>query len=78
LQVAPHLRNLYAYLLQNCYLASIENYNPDYLGLFPPFVLQKMQSGDASWENDVPAPIVEIIKREKMFGWQEKTAAVPA
>jgi hypothetical protein len=78
LQVAPHLRHLYAHLLENGHIASIENYNPDYLSLFPPFVLSKLQSGDASWENDVPPAIVEIIKRGHMFGWKEKTAAVPA
>ena len=78
LQVAPHLRHLYAHLLENGYIASIENYNPDYLLLFPPFVLSKLQSGDASWENDVPPEIVEHIKRGKMFGWQEKAAAVTA
>jgi hypothetical protein len=76
LEVAPNLRHLYTHLLQNGYITGIENYNPDYLSLFPPYVLSKLQSGDASWENDVPPAIVENIKRGKMFGWQEKTAAV--
>jgi len=31
-------------------------------------VLSKLQSGDVSWENDVPPQIVEAIKRGKMFG----------
>lgn len=78
LQVAPHLRHLYAHLLENNYIASIKNYNPEYLSLFPPFVLSKIQSGDVSWENDVPPAVVELIKRGKMFGWQEKTAAAAA
>jgi hypothetical protein len=72
LQVAPNLRHLYAYLLENGYITSIQNFNPDYLSLFPPFVLSKLQSGDASWENDVPTPIVESIKKGKMFGWRER------
>jgi len=75
LQVAPHLRHLYAHLLENGHIASIQSYNPDYLSLFPPLVLSKLQSGDVSWENDVPPQIVEAIKRGKMFGWQEKAAA---
>ena len=78
LQVAPHLRHLYAHLLENGYITSIKDYHPDYLSFFPPFVLAKLQSGDASWENDVPPAIVEIIKRGKMFGWQEKAAAATA
>lgn len=72
LKVAENLRHLYAHLLENGYLTSIQHYNPDYLGLFPPFVLSKLQSGDPSWEQDVPAPIVEIIKKDKMFGWRER------
>jgi len=76
LQVAPHLRHLYAHLLENGHITSIENCHPDYLSLFPPLVLAKIQSGDASWEKDVPPPIVEIIKRGKMFGWQEMASPV--
>jgi hypothetical protein len=77
LRVADHLHHLYAHLLENGYIISMLDYNPEYLSLFPPFVLSKMQSGDASWENDVPPEIVELIKRGKMFGWQEKPAPAP-
>lgn len=71
LQVAANLRHLYAHLLENGYITGIQNFNPEYLSLFPPFVLSKLQSGDPSWEKDVPAPIVEIIKKGRMFGWRE-------
>jgi hypothetical protein len=75
--VADHLHHLYAHLLENGYIVSMQDYNPEYLSLFPPFVLTKMQSGDPTWENDVPPEIVERIKRGKMFGWQEKPVAAP-
>ncbi|MBU6410960.1 MAG: TonB-dependent receptor, partial [Verrucomicrobia bacterium] len=78
LEVAPHLRHLYAHLLQNNHIAAIENYRPEYLSLFPPLILSKIQSGDESWERDVPPRIVELVKRERMFGWREKPAAVSA
>jgi len=39
-------------------------------------VLAKIQSGDAGWEKLVPPPIVEIIKRERLFGYQESIAAL--
>jgi hypothetical protein len=76
LKVAPNLRHLYAHLQENRFIESIQNYNPEYLSLFAPLVLSKLQSGDSSWEQDVPAPIVEIIKKEKMFGWQERPCAI--
>jgi hypothetical protein len=78
LQVAPHLRHLYAHLLENNHIAGIQDYNPDYLSLFPPLVLAKIQSGDGSWENDVPPAVVEAIKRGKMFGWNQDKPVVTA
>jgi hypothetical protein len=78
LKVAPNLRHLYAHLLENNLINGIRNYNSDYLGLFAPLVLSRLQSGDASWEKDVPAPIVELIKKEKMFGWRETPEAAKA
>jgi hypothetical protein len=78
LKVAAHLRHLYAHLLENRYIEGIQNYNPEYLGLFPPIALSKLQSGDVSWENDVPKPIVEIIKKGKMFGWRERSEMIEA
>jgi hypothetical protein len=32
-------------------------------------VLKKIQSGDPAWEPLVPAPIVETIKRQGLFGY---------
>lgn len=78
LKVAPNLRHLYAHLIENGYINGIKNYNAEYLGLFAPFVLSKLQSGDVSWENDVPEAIVEIIKKGKMFGWREAPAFIEA
>ena len=34
-------------------------------------VLVKIESGDPSWESDVPPPIVQIIKLGKLFGYRE-------
>jgi hypothetical protein len=69
MEVAPHLKHLYAHLVDNCFVEDIHNYNPDYLGIYSGDVLAKIQSGDASWEKSVPRPIVEVIKSKKLFGW---------
>jgi hypothetical protein len=73
MKVAENLRHLYAHLIENKYIIGIQNYNPEYLSLFAPLVLSRLQTGDPSWENDVPKPIVEIIKKGRMFGWQERS-----
>ncbi len=76
LKVAPNLRHLYAHLIENGFIVGIRNYNVEYLGLFAPLVLSKIQTGDVSWEKDVPPAIVELIKKEKMFGWRDHPVAV--
>jgi hypothetical protein len=71
LVVAPNLRHLYAYLIENRFLVSIQKHNVEYLPIFSRDVLARIQTYDPSWETMVPAPIVEIIKREGLFGFRE-------
>jgi len=78
LEVAPHLRHLYAHLVENRFVENIRNYNPEYLKIYSGDVLAKIKAGDASWEKLVPPPIVQVIKAKRLFGWNEKTATVPA
>lgn len=76
LQVADHLRNLYAHLLENHYIDCITGYNEDHLSIFSRDVLQRMKQGDPSWETMVPRKVVEIIKERHLFGCG-LTPAVP-
>jgi hypothetical protein len=71
MNVAPHLRHLYAHLVENRFLENIGNYNPAHLAVYSSDVLQKIQSGDAVWETLVPPAIVEIIKANHLFGYKE-------
>ena len=68
LEVAPNLRHLFAHLVENHFIEDIRGYNPDFLSVNSGAVLQKLQSGDASWEQQVPPPIAEVIKAKKLFG----------
>ncbi len=72
LEVAPHLRHLYAHLVENRLVEDIRGYNPDYLPIYSGDVLKKIQSGDASWEKLVPPPVAEVIKAKQLFGWRGK------
>jgi hypothetical protein len=71
MKVAPHLQNLYAYLIENRCVESIHKHNVEYLPIFSRDVLARIQTYDPSWETMVPPPIVEIIKRDKLFGYRE-------
>ncbi len=75
LDVAPNLRSLFQYLIDNEYIQEIEHYNPEYLRILPPDALQKLQSGDDGWERMVPPEVVEIIKQRQFFGYRPPVAA---
>lgn len=74
LEVAPNLRHLYQHLLDNCFIQEITNYHREYLKIFPPDVLAKLQSGDRSWESMVPPEVARIIKEREFFGFRRSAA----
>jgi hypothetical protein len=68
--IPAHLIHLYAYLRENRFIQSIENSRAELLSIRSQDVLAKIRSGDATWEQLVPPPIAEIIKRDGLFGYQ--------
>lgn len=68
-EIEPHLRHLYRHLLENRFIQGVRNYDPELLRIRRRAVLEAIRSGDPSWESQVPAPIVEIIKRDRLFGY---------
>jgi len=66
--VAAQLRHLFAHLRENRFIQGLEGFNPGLLSIRSRDVLDKIKARDESWERLVPAPIVEIIKRDKLFG----------
>ncbi len=67
LRVAPHLRHVYAHLVQNGLIVPIQNVNEDELHIRGQDALAKIQSGDPSWEAMVPEPAMRIIKDRQLF-----------
>jgi len=62
-----HLRAL---LLEIGRVEPIRGYDESYLSIRTPDVLARIQGGDASWEQMVPAAVAEIIKAKNLFGWR--------
>lgn len=77
LNVANHLRNLYAHLLENHYIECITGYNEDYLGIFSRDVLQRIKNNDPTWEQLVPAKVAEVIKSRGLLGYGKTTRPAP-
>jgi hypothetical protein len=76
--VPPQLKHLYAHLIENRFIQDLRNFNPALLPIRRTDVLAKIQAGDPAWEQLVPPPIVEIIKRERLFGYRDARAPAEA
>lgn len=63
-------RHLMTYLLETDRVEAIREFDADLLGINAPDVLRRIQTGDASWESDVPASIVDVIKQKRLFGYR--------
>ncbi|HKP04484.1 MAG TPA: TonB-dependent receptor [Chthoniobacterales bacterium] len=74
LEVAPNLRSLYRYLIDNEFIEEITDYNPEFLRIYPPDALVKLQSGDPAWERMVPPEVTKIIKERQFFGYRAFSA----
>src|ERR1043166_8365531 len=80
LRVAPNLRHLYAYLYENRFIEGLKDFNEKCLPIFSRTVLNKLKSGDPSWEDMVPAEVAKIIKQRELLGYRARPqpGAVPA
>jgi hypothetical protein len=72
MEVAPHLKHLYAHLVENNFVEDIREYTPDYLSIYSGDVLKKIEARDASWEKLVPGPVAQVIKAKGLFGYGRK------
>lgn len=67
LVVAPNLKHLYQYLLQNQFIESLPGYDPACLPILSPTVLSLIKERDPSWETMVPPQVAEMIKKRRLF-----------
>ena len=67
LSVAPNLRHLYQYLLQNHFIESLPDYDPKCLTILSRTVLSLIKSHDPAWETMVPSQVAAMIKERKLF-----------
>ncbi len=75
LQVEVHLRNLYAHLLENHYIAPMVGYDPSTMDIFSRDVLAKIQRDESGWEKTVPERVAAIIKERQLFGYRKPEPA---
>jgi hypothetical protein len=71
LEVPGELTRLYEYLVERGSILPLKTYNPEYLRIFSRDVAKRIQSGDVSWEKDVPPEIANVIKTRGFFGYKK-------
>ena len=67
--MAPHLRHLYAYLLENRLIESLRDVDESCLSIYSRDVLARLRNGDASWEAMTPPGVADLIKRRGLLGY---------
>src|SRR5216110_442014 len=75
IEVAPNLKALFQFIMDNNFITEITDYHPEYLKIFPPDALAKLQTGDSGWEKMVPPEVTQIIKERCFFGYRPSSAA---
>ena len=68
LAIRPELTHLYAYLFENGFIVPVRDFDLEQLHVTPADVLKKIQAGDPTWADYVPAPAAEVIRKKKLFG----------
>jgi hypothetical protein len=68
-QVAPRLRHLYEHLLENQNIDCITGYDASVLNIFSRDLADRIRSGDATWEAQVPTQVASLIKQRGLLGY---------
>ena len=76
LDIAPKLRHLYTYLVENRFIEDLAEYKPSALNIYSGEVLEKIHSGDESLAQLIPPQIFALIKAKQLFGWGRKKPVV--
>jgi hypothetical protein len=69
LQVAPRLRHLFAYLMENGGIEDLYCTEGRYQPLSSQEVLNKITARDPAWETMVPPAVARMIQERKLFGY---------
>jgi hypothetical protein len=68
LKVKVRIQGLYNYLLENNFIEPLKEFDPNCLGIFSRDVLKSIQENKPDWEQSVPEKLVELIKKNKLWG----------
>jgi hypothetical protein len=71
LKVHPRMKELYKFFKFNGKVVDIKLYDDKILEIFSRKVLKMISKGESGWEEMLPEGIAEIIKKDKLFGYEK-------
>lgn len=72
LPVPGKIMHLYRHLVENRLIVPITKFNSARVNAFPHDVQRKIEEGDPSWEEFVPANVAKLIKKHRYFGYKPR------
>ena len=71
LKLHPRMKDFYKFFKYNNKIVDIFDFNEELLSIFSRDILQKIKNKEKGWETELPNGIAELIKSEKMLGYEE-------
>ena len=72
LEIDSKIKPLYDYYVKNKRLVDIKGYQKEYLDIFSNKVLYMIRNNKVGWEKLVPTYVDNLIKENKLFGFNKK------
>jgi hypothetical protein len=73
LKVHPRMKELYKFFAYNGKVMDITDFDKDHLKIFSREVLKMISKDKKGWEDMLPEGIAELIKKNHLFGFDEKS-----
>ena len=70
LRVAPHLRHLYLFLMENFFIQGLRDVNEANMSVLSRNVLKMLQANEPGWEPMVPNEVATLIKQRRLLGYK--------
>lgn len=70
--IPSHLRHLYQHLIDNGFVRGITTSDPALFAIHSHQVLEEIRANQSGWEESVPASIAELIKAQRLFGYNSR------
>ena len=60
---------IYRYLVEHGSIRAIRGFGPENLRIYSDDVLERIRSGDPSWQGMVPSQVAQAIQSRKLLGY---------